>query len=91
MNIASADFLKNHPEKQLNADGQISQKYVQKTEIATIIGKEYNFGFSTVTKYDVYARALDELRTKVLNNNENIKRQSPCIPRKCHRAVTASH
>lgn len=64
MNIASADFLKNHPEKQLNADGQISQKYVQKTEIATIIGKEYNFGFSTVTKYDVYARALDELRTK---------------------------
>lgn len=64
MNIASADFLKNHPEKQLNADGQISQKYVQKTEIATIIGKEYNFGFSTVTKYDVYARALDELRIK---------------------------
>ena len=64
MNIASADFLKNHPEKQLNADGQISQKYVQKTEIAAIIGKEYNFGFSTVTKYDVYARALDELRIK---------------------------
>lgn len=64
MNIASADFLKNHPEKQLNADGQISQKYVQKTEIAIIIGKEYNFGFSTVTKYDVYARALDELRIK---------------------------
>ncbi len=64
MNIASADFLKNHPEKQLNADGQISQKYVQKTEIAAIIGKEYNFGFSTVTKYDVYARALDELRVK---------------------------
>ena len=64
MNAASAAFLREHPEKQPNADGQISQKYVQKTEIATIIGKEYNFGFSTVTKYDVYARALDEIRTK---------------------------
>ena len=62
MNAASAAFLREHPEKQPNADGQISQKYVQKTEIATIIGKEYNFGFSTVTKYDVYARALDEIR-----------------------------
>lgn len=61
-----ADFLKNHPEKQFNADGQISQKYVQKTEIATIIGKEYNFGFSTVTKYDVYAGHSMSSAPKVL-------------------------
>ncbi|MBU5679604.1 hypothetical protein [Blautia sp. MSJ-9] len=64
MNVASSDFLRKHPEKQPNADGQISQKYVQKTEIATNIGIEYNFGFSTVIKYDVYARALDDIRAK---------------------------
>lgn len=29
----------------LNADGQVSQKYVRKTDIATIIGTEFNFGF----------------------------------------------
>ena len=36
----------------------------RKRRLQIIIGKEYNFGFSTVTKYDVYARALDELRIK---------------------------
>lgn len=83
MNAASAAFLREHPEKQTNADGQISQKYVQKTEIATIIGKEYNFGFSTVTKYDVYARALDEIRAKgpeitnkILNGNLRVSHEN---------------
>ena len=83
MNAASAAFFKEHPEKQPNADGQISQKYVQKTEIATIIGKEYNFGFSTVTKYDVYARALDEIRAKgpeitnrILNGNLRVSHEN---------------
>ena len=83
MNAASAAFLREHPEKQPNADGQISQKYVQKTEIATIIGKEYNFGFSTVTKYDVYARALDEIRAKgpeitnkILNGNLRVSHEN---------------
>lgn len=83
MNAASTAFLREHPEKQTNADGQISQKYVQKTEIATIIGKEYNFGFSTVTKYDVYARALDEIRAKgpeitnkILNGNLRVSHEN---------------
>lgn len=83
MNAASTAFLREHPDKQTNADGQISQKYVQKTEIATIIGKEYNFGFSTVTKYDVYARALDEIRAKgpeitnkILNGNLRVSHEN---------------
>ena len=59
MNTASDEFMKKHPDTELNADGQVSQKYVRKTDIATIIGNEFNFGFSTVTKYDIYARAVE--------------------------------
>lgn len=49
MNTASDEFMKKNPDMELNADGQVSQKYVRKTDIATIIGNEFNFGFSTVT------------------------------------------
>ena len=63
MNTASDEFMKKYPGTELNADGQVSQKYVRKTDIATIIGNEFNFGFSTVTKYDIYARAVDDLRS----------------------------
>ena len=64
MNTASDEFMKKHPDTELNADGQVSQKYVRKTDIATIIGNEFNFGFSTVAKYDIYARAVDDLKRK---------------------------
>ena len=64
MNTAIDEFVKEHPDTELNADGQVSQKYVRKTDIATIIGNEFNFGFSTVTKYDIYARAVDDLKRK---------------------------
>lgn len=45
MNTAIDEFMKKHPGTELNADGQVSQKYVRKTDIATIIGNEFNFGF----------------------------------------------
>ena len=64
MNTASDEFMKKHPDTELNSDGQVSQKYVRKTDIATIIGTEFNFDFSTVTKYDIYARAVDDLKRK---------------------------
>lgn len=64
MNTASDEFMKTHPDKGLNADGQISQKFVRKTDIAALIGTELNFGASTVTKYDIYARAVDDLKRK---------------------------
>lgn len=50
----------------------MSQKYVRKTDIATIIGNEFNFGFSTVTKYDIYARAVDDLKRKSPEITEKI-------------------
>ena len=64
MNTAVGKFLKENPDKTANPDGQVSQKYVRKTDVATVIGNEYNFGFSTVTKYDIYARAVDDLKRK---------------------------
>ena len=64
MNTAVGKFLKENPDKTANPDRQVSQKYVRKTDVATIIGNEYNFGFSTVTKYDIYARAVDDLKRK---------------------------
>ncbi len=64
VNTAFEEFVKNHPDVGLNEDGQVSQKYVRKTDIADDIGRRYNFGSSTVTKYGIYARAMDDLRQK---------------------------
>lgn len=64
MNTACATYKKEHPEAAETSNGRISQKYVKKTDVATVIGKQYNFGFSTVTKYHIYAQAIDEIKRK---------------------------
>lgn len=64
MNTACATYKKEHPEAAATPSGHISQKYVKKTDVATTIGKQYNFGFSTVTKYHIYAQAVDEIKRK---------------------------
>lgn len=64
MNTACATYKKEHPEAKETPNGRISQKYVKKTDVATVIGKQYNFGFSTVTKYYIYAQAIDEIKRK---------------------------
>ena len=92
MNTAVGKFLKENPDKTANPDGQVSQKYVRKTDVATVIGNEYNFGFSTVTKYDIYARAVDDLKQKSPEIAQKILTgKHPCLPREHHRAFTASN
>ena len=64
MEIVSAEHLKEHPEHSVNEYGRLSQKYVKKSKVASEIGKVYNFGYSTVVKYSIYAECLDTIREK---------------------------
>ncbi len=63
METAACRYMEEHPEQELNSYGQVSQKYVKKYEVAEKIGVKHNLCSTTIIKYDVYARSLDEIRS----------------------------
>lgn len=63
MEIATHRYMEEHPEHELNSYGQVSQKYVKKYEVAEKVGVKHNLCSTTIIKYDVYARSLDEIRS----------------------------
>lgn len=63
LEIAIRKCMEEYPDQELNSYGQVSQKYVRKYEVAEKVGVKHNLCSTTIIKYDLYARCLDDIRS----------------------------
>lgn len=83
MEVVTTRHKNAHPDQELNSYGQVSQKYVKKYEVAAKIGDAHNLGSTTIIKYSIYARAVDDIRSvekevalKILNGKLRVSHEN---------------